>query len=272
MKKWKLRQRILSWKGIVLVSLLGPLVGLFYQLVILGKDSVVLFADTPIVLSLLIIGYYCLLFVFGIVWFFKQLQSYFAIKEALKQSQLNYLKSQVNPHFLFNVLNKLYGEIDKDTNQAKEVVLQLSELLRYGVYKAQAARVSLREEISYCESFIALQRMRYHRSVTVNFEVNIDSDSYEIMPLVFINLLENAFKHGVEKLRKEAYITIVLTASKGQVRFLIKNNVPEETGVYTTGVGLDNLEKRLALVYPDRHEFKICTLENEFIAELILKV
>lgn len=183
-----------------------------------------------------------------------------------------HLKSQVNPHFFFNTLNNLYGLVEKDTAKAQQLILKLSDMMRYSIYEGQKDWVTLAEEISYLENYMDLHRMRYHKEITIRFDVEAEDRSIKIMPLLFIILVENAFKHGVEKLRKDAFVHIRLKATKQLIDFEIENNFDTEDTQHSGGIGLTNLKQRLALVYLNRHEVNISSQADIYKIRLRLTV
>ncbi|MEQ8472601.1 MAG: histidine kinase [Marinoscillum sp.] len=188
-------------------------------------------------------------------WVFIQIRSILRLKKEKKQAELMHLKSQVNPHFFFNTLNNLYGLVEQDTGKAQQLILKLSDMMRYSIYEGQNEWVTLGEEITYLENYMDLHRMRYHKEIAIRFDVDVEDRSVKIMPLLFIIMLENAFKHGVEKLRKDAFVHIRLKATLKLVDFEIENNFdPEEDDDNNEGIGLSNLKQRLEMVYLNRHE------------------
>jgi len=194
-------------------------------------------------------------------WIFKQVNLIIKLKKEKKQVELMHLKSQVNPHFFFNTLNNLYGLVGQDTEKAQQLILKLSEMMRYSIYEGQNDWVTLDEEITYLENYMDLHRMRYHKAIDIRFDVDVEDRSIQIMPLLFIIMVENAFKHGVEKLRKDAYVHIRLEATRKNVDFEIQNNFDTDELSSSEGIGLNNLKKRLELVYSNKYELEI--IENQ---------
>nr|WP_315482227.1 histidine kinase [uncultured Undibacterium sp.] len=187
-------------------------------------------------------------------------------------SELMLLKSQINPHFFFNTLNNLYGLAREKSDQTPDVILRLSEMMRYTIYQGQRDSVSVQEEMAYLKNFIELQQLRFQKEVQVIWNVDVQ-ENVPLPPLLFINLLENAYKHGVEKLVDNAYVKIDLYADHTQLIFSVVNNFdPEETSNLTQGggIGLANLRKRLALHYPDRHLLQITQTDNCYSTTLTL--
>ncbi|MGG8496481.1 sensor histidine kinase [Tenacibaculum sp. TC6] len=259
-------------KGIVILSLIIPIVWLTYEILYLGKESVVFLANTPGVISLFILIYYLAIMIYGIVWLLIQLKSIISIKKELKESELLHLKSQVNPHFFFNMLNGLYSFIEKDPKKARQLVLKLSDLMRYGIYESDKTSVSIEEEITYLQNYIELHKMRYYKDIDVKFTTSLDKKEYQVMPLLFINLVENAFKHGIENLREKAYVYMKLNTNNGVVKFDIENNFDKEVEGNKEGIGLKNLKRRLELTYPKKHSLTFNKEEGIFKAQLILNV
>ncbi len=195
---------------------------------------------------------------------------------ALKNDKINadllHLKNQVSPHFFFNTLNTLYGLIKKDQERAQEFVIKLSDLMRYSIYGSDHGKVPISKEIEYLENFLELNRMRYHKDIQIGFQKEVDNPDIEIHPLLFIILVENAFKHGVEKLVDKSYVHISIEAKERELVFRVENNYEEEYSTQESGVGLANLSKRLNILYPARHELKVEKRNNVFNTHLKLKL
>ncbi len=214
------------------------------------------------VLFALLIAYVVLSWVIG------QWRNIRMLKSEKSKAELMLLKSQINPHFFFNTLNNLYGLTVEKSDQAPEVVLKISEMMRYTIYEGQKEKVPLEHELEYLQNFIELHKMRYHKKVDIQFYHQIIGDQFMITPLLFIILLENAFKHGVENLTTDAYVHISLIAGNNRVTFAIENNFDEAELSESTGIGLQNLERRLELLYPGRHHLSLIKEEDVFKAQL----
>ena len=215
--------------------------------------------------------YFILLFFTLVRWTFKQIKSIITLKNEKKKTELLHLKSQVNPHFFFNMLNNLYGLVEKDSKKAQELILKLSDMMRYSIYDGQKETVLLSEEISYLQNYIELHKMRYHKTIDVQFKADIEDNDYQIMPLLFIILLENAFKHGVENLRENAFAHIHIMAKNNQVNFTIENNFDSTLESEESGIGLKNLKRRLELVYPKNHTLSITKNDTVYKAQLNIR-
>lgn len=216
--------------------------------------------------------YWALLIYWTLLWFFKQIKAILKQKKEKNHTELLHLQSQVNPHFFFNILNNLYGLVDKDAEKAKNLILKLSDLMRYSIYEGEKETVILEEEIAYLKNYIALHKLRYHKEIDIDFNINIDNKTYKILPLLFIILLENAFKHGVENLTKEAYVHLKLEAKNNAIIFEIENNFDDETISEKKGIGLKNLKRRLELKYPKKHIFTSALKENVYKTKLVLNL
>jgi len=187
------------------------------------------------------------------------------------KAELALLKSQVNPHFFFNTLNNLYGLTIQKSDQAPEVVLKLSEMMRYTIYQGKKDLVPLNDEIVYLENYIELHKIRFKKNVDIKFNHSIEKE-YKIAPLMFIILLENAFKHGVERLTENAYIHINLIAKSDKIIFSIINNFEAKDIEDEKGIGLSNLKERLELIYPNKYELKIEEKDKTYKALLELSI
>jgi len=205
-------------------------------------------------------------------WVIIQIKFILRLKKEKTQAELMHLKSQVNPHFFFNTLNNLYGLVEQDTVKAQQLILKLSDMMRYSIYEGQKDWVTLADEITYLENYMDLHRMRYHKEIAIRFDIEVEDRSMTIMPLLFIIMVENAFKHGVEKLRKDAFVHIRLKATKKLVDFEIENNVDPEDKQSSGGIGLTNLKQRLALVYLNKHELNISSQADLYKVRLRLSL
>jgi LytS/YehU family sensor histidine kinase len=215
--------------------------------------------------------YFILAFFLLARWIFKQIKSIIKLKNEKAKTELLHLKSQVNPHFFFNTLNNLYGLMEKDSKE-RQMVLKLSDMMRYSIYEGQKDWVTLKDELAYLQNYIELQEIRYHKKSDIQFTHQIDDLDGKIMPLLFIILLENAFKHGLENLEKDAYIHMSLIANKNEIHFEIENNFEAQETPSGEGIGLKNLQRRLELVYTDKHSLFFDVNTNIYKVKLSLKL
>ncbi|NDK55732.1 sensor histidine kinase [Pontibacter fetidus] len=199
------------------------------------------------------------------------------LKEEMLQAELNFLKAQVNPHFLFNVLNMAYASAAGNGDERTAgIVEKLANLMRYMLYESNVQRVELSRELEYIGSFIELQKMRLSPELqtTVKFIVEGDHIKYKIAPLILIPFVENAFKHGI-RLDKPSDILIRLKLNDRQLYFEVQNSIAQarkEPGQKAGGVGLENVKKRLALLYPSTHQLQISRKDDKFSTSLNLKL
>lgn len=199
-------------------------------------------------------------------WRTMRVEKEIAEKEQFK-TELAFLKSQVNPHFLFNTINDIYSLTQRQSEEAPDALLKLSELLRYMLRESDEAHVPLNKEIEYLENVIELQRIGQKGMSFINFKVNGQVSDQKIAPLILINFIENAFKHGVFKDADEP-IEIELDVNGGQFRLHIKNKVNTMRKDKTGGIGLTNVKRRLALIYPQKHELLIDQQNSTFTVDL----
>lgn len=205
--------------------------------------------------------------ILALLWLYEQWKWLRVLKAEKSDAELALLKSQINPHFFFNTLNNLYGLVVEKSDQAPDLVLKLSDMMRYTIYEGKEESVLLSDEISYLKNYIELHKIRYQKKVTIQFKHSIDHD-YKIAPLLFIILLENAFKHGIERQTEEGYIHVDLTAEKNSIIFHIENNFEPYKTLNEPGIGISNLKRRLGLIYPDNHELLMESNDNVYRATL----
>ncbi|MFL0352622.1 sensor histidine kinase [Xanthomarina sp. GH4-25] len=201
-------------------------------------------------------------------WIFKYRKNIQKLKSDKLEAELMLLKNQINPHFFFNTLNNLYSLIKKDADAAQDYVLKLSDLMRFTIYDSGKESVKLKDEIDYLINFIDLQTARYHKNIDINFDKSINNPDSSIAPLLFINLLENAFKHGVEKATENAFVHIKIIEDNSKISFTVKNNYDAEESSENSGIGLKNLKDRLNLLYPNKYQLCDNIEENSYSTTL----
>jgi len=187
----------------------------------------------------------------------------------LKEQELNYLKMQIHPHFLFNTLNTMYGFALKKADQTPDMILKLSNLLDYLLYQSEKPFVLLSEEIAHIKDYIALEKMRFNDTLQVNFDIDVASESITIAPMLLLPFIENSFKHG-SIIDGNLNIDIQLIADSNSIDFRIQNSNSENTDLQL-GLGLDNIKKRLELLYANQYEIDITNQEAIFSVRLYLK-
>jgi len=207
-----------------------------------------------------------LAFIFKQTRDYRQREALLAEKTAL---ELAFLKAQLNPHFLFNSLNNLYGLALTEPERTPDALLKVAELLRYMLYESSAERVALVQEVAYLSSYLALEKLRHEGEVYLDFTVEGSLEGLRVAPLLLICLVENACKHGV--LHNPAQpVQVHLAASGQRVRFTTRNQVAVHHQALTGGVGLPALRRRLALLYPHRHQLTITKNPSSFCCTLEL--
>jgi len=188
-----------------------------------------------------------------------------------KEMELQFLKSQLNPHFLFNSLNNIYSLAYQKSDKTADAILKLSEIMRYMIYESNDSWVSLSKEIEYVQSFIELQKLRFKDGAAVEFTMNGEIDNQQIVPLILISFVENAFKHGIAN-DPENPIKINIIANQKILHFSITNKKNKYNKDEMGGVGLNNVERRLQLLYPERYKLNIVNSATHYTSELMLDI
>ena len=206
----------------------------------------------------------------------KQRQYLAATSEMLLENELKYLRSQIQPHFFFNTLNNLYSLTIDKSDKAPDLILKLSDLMKYFLYETGKEFQTLKNEISHIKDYIAIEKLRYDEALKVNFKIDGKTKKVLIKPLILIPLVENAFKHGARNSTKNGYIDITLKATKTLLDFRVENSFEKQTKKIKAqigGIGLTNLKKRLELNYgPDFYSLDIIKEKNKYIAHLKVKL
>jgi len=187
------------------------------------------------------------------------------------QTELKYLRSQINPHFLFNGLNTIYGSIEMSNSLARDMMVQFSDLLRYNLYEGDVDMIELDKEVKYLQNYVALQKARSNDNMQVSLKVNFQNGGVKIAPLIFMAFVENAFKYVSRGDSSVNNITIELNENAGKVDFTCDNSY-DETESVTGGIGLTNAERRLELLYKDRYSLEIKKEQNIYHVHLTLTV
>lgn len=213
------------------------------------------------------------LFFFGII---RHIYRYIQLKNdsqqlriEKQQAELNYLKSQTNPHFLFNTLNNIYSLARDKSDLAPESILRLSKMLRYMLYEAGSSFIAIEKELKIISDYISLEKLRYDDSLHINFNYDVEDMKQSLPPLLLIPLVENAFKHGVSETRHQPYVDIHLSVKKRQLKLLVKNStdVFQEERNIKENIGLSNLRRQLELLYTD-YELSVQQDSSGFTATL----
>ncbi len=205
-------------------------------------------------------------------WFYFNKNENLKLKHKNQQieSQLVTLRSQINPHFLFNSLNVIYALAVEKKDKTTEAIVQLSDILRYIIYDSNTEYVSLRDEIILLKNYIEFQKLRQHQTKNISFKTTITNEDYGLYPMLLLPLVENSFKHGIKGDIKNTFVNINLTQTNNTLHFCIENNITEhiKTDNKHSGLGLEHIKQNLELVYPKKHEFKTSKTDNKFIVSL----
>ena len=182
------------------------------------------------------------------------------------ETELNFLKSQINPHFLFNSLNSIYFLIEKKNTDARQALLQFSDMLRYQLYDCNAGAIAIEKEVRFLQDYIRLQQLRKDQHYDVALEVGSDVNGFSITPLLLVPLVENAFKHISHHHDARNFVLVALTRLNGTFTFTVENSKDDQqrTTEPAGGIGLANVKRRLELLYPGKYELSIHNSEKNF--------
>jgi len=192
------------------------------------------------------------------------------LKSENLNSELKFLRSQINPHFLFNALNNIYSLSIIKSDKTPDNILKLSDMLRYIIYDCNAKRVPLEKEINYINNYIDLQKLKDDQMTNIEVDFENADPKCMIAPMIFIPFIENSFKHSKIEDLENGWIKMKIENEDDQLMFSINNGLPKEefTKDKVGGIGLENVKRRLELLYPKKHQLKIESSENEFFVEL----
>lgn len=193
-------------------------------------------------------------------------RKYLTTELALKKQQLETLKMQIHPHFLFNSLNTIYGFTLSKRDEAPEMVLKLSNLLDYILYQTQKEKVSLAEELKHVEDYIALEQLRFQDTLDVNLDKQIENPNLQISPMLFLPFVENSFKHG-KIIKGQLSVNIIINENAEKLHFHIENTCKNSVS-NNEGIGIKNIQERLNLLYPEKHVLEIKQEKSRFIVDL----
>jgi len=188
------------------------------------------------------------------------------------ESQLQILKAQVHPHFLFNTLNNIYSFTQNTSSTASAMVMGLSDILRYMLYECNKPLVPLAKELKMTEEYIDLERIRYGNALEMDINLPGDTDGLHVAPLMLLPFIENCFKHGISNILDQPWLSLHVTIEDRTMTMKLLNSKPARPSHRTPGIGIDNVRKRLALLYPGKHELVINEEEEVFIVILKLEL
>jgi LytS/YehU family sensor histidine kinase len=205
-------------------------------------------------------------------WYEKDFQEQKVQKEKV-EAELQMLKTQINPHFLFNTLNSIYVLAMKQSEQTANTVMKLSDILDYILYRIDTPKIAISNEIKIIENYIELEKIRFSNRIDINFTTDLKSQGIQIPPMLIIPFIENAFKHGVAKSIEKSWIKISLKETDGALNILVANSktqskVEDKTG----GIGLMNVKKRLSLLYKEKYELNIFEEQMQYTVSLSIPI
>lgn len=186
--------------------------------------------------------------------------------EEKKNTEIKFLKAQINPHFVFNTLNNIYSMVYFQSEKSLPAIAKLSEVMRFTTYYSQRERINLTEEINYIKAYIELEQFRHTESDFVNLNIKTDDENIEIPPYILSPLIENALKHGLAS--NEHPILVEISTDSKKISFFVRNEIGRQKKDKLGGIGLDNLKKRLELYYPNAHQLGLTNENNQFTALL----
>ena len=230
-------------------------------------------------------AYYSLLMGVAVTGFsigLKMIERYSATEKRQKElekeklnSELAFLKNQVSPHFLFNTLNNIYSLVEINTEDAQAAILKLSKLMRYLLYESEYGETILSDEIEFMKNYVDLMQLRVSKKVDVNIELPQENTDLKIPPLLFIPFIENAFKHGISY-RHKSFIKVRMSTKDKKINFICVNSVAadkkEKHEEYHSGIGLENVKKRLNLIFPGKHTLDISSTNEVFTVSLEIEL
>jgi LytS/YehU family sensor histidine kinase len=188
-------------------------------------------------------------------------------------TEIKYLRAQINPHFLFNTLNNLYGLSLERSEKTPEIILKLSQIMDYMLYESNDLKVYLKKDINNIENYIDIERIRQGNNAGILFEVKGEISNQVIVPLILLPLVENAFKHGVNTIIKGAYMHVSIEVNGADLSIDVKNNFKKSGDEESReGIGLSNLQQRLDLFYPDAHTMEVEATNDDYHVNLKLRL
>ena len=203
---------------------------------------------------------------------FMNAQRLTVLRKEKQTAELNFLKAQMNPHFLFNTLNNIYALAKNKSEQTPEMIMKLAEILDYTIYECNGDKVDINQEWGLIENYVDLEALRYNKELDLSLEKEIDDENTQIAPLILITIVENAFKFGLANSRQVPKISIKLKVKDKQLDFEVTNsrsfNKTQSKKNSKKGIGVTNIERQLSLQYPEKHTFKSIESEEQFKVNL----
>jgi sensor histidine kinase YesM len=202
----------------------------------------------------------------------KEQQLMLEFTKKITEMELQLLKSQLNPHFYFNTLHNLYGLAMIAPKKAPDAILKLSDIMEYVIYDCRHDKVPVEKELKFINSYNELEKLRYDDSASINLEVTGNGEGKLISPLLLIQFIENAFKHGLEQYKNDSYLKIHIDIKNGHLEYESVNSISDTNASTSGGVGLSNVKKRLEIIYPGKHHLEIHSDNHEYTVRLTLQL
>lgn len=204
-------------------------------------------------------------------WYTNQKAQQILRQEKL-QAELKFLKTQIHPHFLFNTLNNLYALTLKKSDKAPETVLKLSELINYMLYECRSDEVSLTKEIKFIRNYVDIEKMRYGDKLDVDIRVSGEVTDRKIAPLILLPFVENCFKHGASEDLQQSWVKVTIDSHPDHLVIKVENSKAGTNGhTREEGIGIENVKRRLDLLYPEKHALKIINGDETFLVILSIQ-
>lgn len=195
------------------------------------------------------------------------------LKQEKLEAELKFLKTQIHPHFLFNTLNNLYALTLKKSDRAPETVLKLSELINYMLYECASDEVPLSKEIKFIRNYVDIEKMRYGDKIDVDIRVSGEQNDPKIAPLILLPFVENCFKHGASEAIQQSWVKLTVDSQPSVTIIKVENNKAGDVNpLRKEGIGIQNVKRRLDLLYPGQHDLKILNGEETFLVILTIQV
>lgn len=209
-------------------------------------------------------------FLWFAIYFIRLLEYNRLILEENKNTEIKFLKAQINPHFVFNTLNNIYSMVYFKSEKSLPAIEKISQIMRFTTYESQKEKIRLSEEIGYIQAYIELEALRHQENAFVKLNIDTENENIEIPPYILSPLVENALKHGVTSNAEPILIT--LTNVGKRLIFQVENEIGTQKKDKLGGIGLDNLKQRLEIHYPNNHSLKLTNQNNRFTAELQIEL
>lgn len=279
--RWKSKKRFLAYlaEAIAAVLLFTLLTYTIFDRILDIIIPSFLFVPILTYLDIILLGVITIivsaLLFFTKSWFYtEQERAQMAIlRQQKSDAELRLLKSQLNPHFLFNSLNSIYALVLRKSDSAADTLIQLSDIIRYMVYETSATKIALSREMEVLQAYIELQRMRLNEGIEVTYLIKGVADDKQIAPMLLFPFVENAFKHGTKGTLQNGYVRINMNIANESISFEVLNS--KGTMPYrqeTSGIGLSNVKQQLLLIYPNRHTLTVSETDKTFSVNLTIQL